>query len=136
MELVARHLKANTGLIRDYFSVIGGSAGRVIISLAYFVSLANTLSIAEFGLFATASADGFSLALVIAAFAVLALCYAGLLIVPDLAKHTANEIEAEHAGLWRVFSRTRTFSGQLWRLFRSAASTSSVAAGGGSVLSF
>jgi O-antigen/teichoic acid export membrane protein len=58
MELVARHLKANAGLIRDYFSVISGSAGRVIISLAYFVSLANTLSIAEFGLFATASATG------------------------------------------------------------------------------
>jgi O-antigen/teichoic acid export membrane protein len=58
MELVARHLKANAGLIRDYFSVISGSAGRVVISLAYFVSLANTLSIAEFGLFATASATG------------------------------------------------------------------------------
>jgi O-antigen/teichoic acid export membrane protein len=58
MELVARHLKANAGLIRDYFSVISGSAGRLVISLAYFVALANTLSIAEFGLFATASATG------------------------------------------------------------------------------
>jgi O-antigen/teichoic acid export membrane protein len=58
MELLARHLKANAGLIRDYFSVISGSAGRLVISLAYFVALANTLSIAEFGLFATASATG------------------------------------------------------------------------------
>jgi O-antigen/teichoic acid export membrane protein len=58
MELVAHHLKANAGLIRDYFSVISGSAGRLVISLAYFVALANTLSIAEFGLFATASATG------------------------------------------------------------------------------
>jgi O-antigen/teichoic acid export membrane protein len=58
MVLVARHLKANAGLIRDYFSVISGSAGRLVISLAYFVALANTLSIAEFGLFATASATG------------------------------------------------------------------------------
>ncbi|CAN7606347.1 lipopolysaccharide biosynthesis protein [Phyllobacterium sp. LjRoot231] len=58
MKLVTRHLKANAGLIRDYFSVISGSAGRLVISLAYFVALANTLSIAEFGLFATASATG------------------------------------------------------------------------------
>lgn len=56
--MVTRHLKANAGLIRDYFSVISGSAGRLVISLAYFVALANTLSIAEFGLFATASATG------------------------------------------------------------------------------
>ncbi|MEI4481756.1 MULTISPECIES: lipopolysaccharide biosynthesis protein [unclassified Phyllobacterium] len=58
MKLVVRHVKANAGLIRDYFSVISGSAGRLIISLAYFVALANTLTIAEFGLFATASATG------------------------------------------------------------------------------
>lgn len=51
-------MKANAGLIRNYFSVISGSAGRLVISLAYFVALANTLSIAEFGLFATASATG------------------------------------------------------------------------------
>lgn len=58
MKLVLTHVKANAGLIRDYFSVIGGSAGRLVISLAYFVALANTLTIAEFGLFATASATG------------------------------------------------------------------------------
>jgi O-antigen/teichoic acid export membrane protein len=58
MELVARYLKANAELIRNYLSVISGSAGRLVISLAYFVALANTLSIAEFGLFATASATG------------------------------------------------------------------------------
>lgn len=56
--MVLTHVKANAGLIRDYFSVISGSAGRLIISLAYFVALANTLTIAEFGLFATASATG------------------------------------------------------------------------------
>ncbi|MGH6862194.1 MAG: lipopolysaccharide biosynthesis protein [Phyllobacterium sp.] len=58
MPLILRHVKANAGLIRDYFSVISGSAGRLVISLAYFVALANTLTIAEFGLFATASATG------------------------------------------------------------------------------
>jgi O-antigen/teichoic acid export membrane protein len=57
-DLIARHVKANAGLIRNYLSVISGSAGRLVISLAYFVALANTLSIAEFGLFATASATG------------------------------------------------------------------------------
>ncbi|WP_425277154.1 lipopolysaccharide biosynthesis protein [Nitratireductor basaltis] len=45
-------------LLRDYFKAISGSAGRLVFSLAYFVLLANALSIAEFGLFATASAAG------------------------------------------------------------------------------
>lgn len=53
-----RLLKDNINVIRDYFSVIGGSAGRIVISLAYFVALANTLSIGDFGIFATASATG------------------------------------------------------------------------------
>lgn len=56
--MILRQLKQQAGLIRDYFSVISGSAGRVIISLAYFVALANTLSIADFGVFATSSATG------------------------------------------------------------------------------
>ncbi len=45
-------------LLRDYFKAISGSAGRLVFSLAYFVLLANALSIGEFGLFATASAAG------------------------------------------------------------------------------
>ncbi|YBV95365.1 lipopolysaccharide biosynthesis protein [Phyllobacteriaceae bacterium JZ32] len=56
--MILRQLKQQAGLIRDYLSVISGSAGRVIISLAYFVALANTLSIADFGVFATSSATG------------------------------------------------------------------------------
>lgn len=56
-------------------------------------------------------ADGFSLALVIAAIAVLALSYAGLLLVPDLAKHTAGEIESEHAGLWRGIFAHKNIAG-------------------------
>jgi O-antigen/teichoic acid export membrane protein len=51
-------LWAQRALARDYLSAISGSAGRLIFSLLYFVALANTLSIAEFGLFATASAAG------------------------------------------------------------------------------
>ncbi|TIT00827.1 lipopolysaccharide biosynthesis protein [Mesorhizobium sp.] len=49
------------GLIRDYLSAISGAGGRLVFSLAYFIALANTLSIAEFGMFATASAAGVTL---------------------------------------------------------------------------
>lgn len=45
-------------LIRAYLSMIGGSAGRLVLSLIYFICVANVLTIAEFGLFATASAAG------------------------------------------------------------------------------
>jgi O-antigen/teichoic acid export membrane protein len=51
-------LKQQSGILRDYFSLISGSAGRLVISLAYFIALANTLSIGGFGVFATASATG------------------------------------------------------------------------------
>ncbi|RCW87675.1 O-antigen ligase family protein [Phyllobacterium bourgognense] len=65
-------------------------------------------------------ADGFSLALVIAAFAVLTLSYAGLVLVPDLAKHTANEIEAEHAGLWRGIFAHKNIAGPVMAAFSFA----------------
>ena len=48
-------------LIRAYLSMIGGSVGRLVISLVYFIAIANTLSISDFGLFATASACGIML---------------------------------------------------------------------------
>ncbi len=59
-------LRARIGLVRDYASAISGSAGRLIFSLIYFVALANTLSIADFGLFATASATGVMLSRILA----------------------------------------------------------------------
>lgn len=46
------------GLVGDYLTAVSGSAGRLVFSLLYFVALANALTIAEFGLFATASAAG------------------------------------------------------------------------------
>ena len=49
---------SNITLLRDYASLLTGSAGRLVLSLAYFVSVANGLSVADFGLFATASATG------------------------------------------------------------------------------
>jgi O-antigen/teichoic acid export membrane protein len=59
-------LAARSGLLRDYFSAISGSVGRLIFSLAYFIALANALSIPEFGLFATASAAGVMLSRILA----------------------------------------------------------------------
>ena len=46
-------------------------------------------------------ADSFSTALAVAGFSVVGLCYVGLVIYPDLARHTADSLEPEHAGLWR-----------------------------------
>ncbi|OJF95249.1 lipopolysaccharide biosynthesis protein [Pararhizobium antarcticum] len=46
------------GIVHAYLSMTGGSAGRLVLSLVYFICVANGLSIAEFGLFATASATG------------------------------------------------------------------------------
>lgn len=59
-------LAARRGLVKDYLSAISGSAGRLVFSLAYFIALANALSIPEFGLFATASAAGVMLSRVLA----------------------------------------------------------------------
>jgi O-antigen/teichoic acid export membrane protein len=52
-------------MLRSYMSTLGGSAGRLVISLLYFVSLANALSISDFGLFASASAAGIVLSRII-----------------------------------------------------------------------
>lgn len=57
---------ANGALVRAYLSLVGGSAGRLVISLVYFIAIANTLSIADFGLFATASACGIMLSRLLA----------------------------------------------------------------------
>jgi O-antigen ligase len=62
-------------------------------------------------------ADGFSMALVVAAFAVLALSYAGLVLVPDLAKHTADEVESEHVGLWRGIFAHKNIAGPVMAAF-------------------
>lgn len=48
----------NAGVVRDYLSLFSGSAGRLVVSLVYFIALANTLSTGDFGIFATASGTG------------------------------------------------------------------------------
>ncbi|RWC39953.1 lipopolysaccharide biosynthesis protein [Mesorhizobium sp.] len=71
------------GLVRDYFSAISGAGGRLVFSLAYFIALANTLSIAEFGMFATASAAGVMLSRVLA-FGFISALYRTATIRPNL----------------------------------------------------
>ena len=69
-EGVIRRLKTmaseHSEAIRAYLSMIGGSGGRLVISLVYFIAIANTLSIGDFGLFATASACGVMLSRLLA----------------------------------------------------------------------
>lgn len=66
MNAILRHLSANRQLLHSYFSVISGSAGRLVVSLAYFVVLANTLPLADYGIFATASGAGLVLSRLLA----------------------------------------------------------------------
>jgi O-antigen/teichoic acid export membrane protein len=55
----------NLTIVRRYLAALSGAGGRVVISLFYFISLANALSVSEFGLFATASATGVVLSRII-----------------------------------------------------------------------
>lgn len=71
------------GLLRDYFSAISGAGGRLVFSLAYFIALANTLSISEFGMFATASAAGVMLSRILA-FGFISALYRTATIRPNL----------------------------------------------------
>jgi O-antigen/teichoic acid export membrane protein len=63
---ITRFVTARRDVLRGYASAISGSTGRLVFSLLYFVALANTLSIADFGLFATASAAGVMLSRILA----------------------------------------------------------------------
>ncbi|OLP58370.1 transporter [Xaviernesmea oryzae] len=45
-------------VVHAYLSMVGGSVVRLVLSLVYFVCVANVLPISEFGLFASASATG------------------------------------------------------------------------------
>ncbi|MCU4181229.1 lipopolysaccharide biosynthesis protein [Bosea sp. BH3] len=53
-------------VIVAYLTILSGSAGRLVISLVYFLIVANTLTLGDFGLFATASATGLILSRLLA----------------------------------------------------------------------
>lgn len=59
-------LRRHRATILAYGAALSGSAGRLVFSLAYFVLLANTLAIADFGRFAAASAAGVMLSRILA----------------------------------------------------------------------
>ena len=48
----------NRKTITDYLTITSGVLGRLVISLVYFLIVANVLTLAEFGIFASASAVG------------------------------------------------------------------------------
>ncbi|BDA82764.1 transporter [Aureimonas sp. SA4125] len=58
VEALRAKLRGNIGLVTAYAHLMGGSLGRLVLSLGYFVSVANALSLSDFGLFAAASATG------------------------------------------------------------------------------
>ncbi|MER8376080.1 lipopolysaccharide biosynthesis protein [Mesorhizobium sp. M1406] len=80
---IGSFLAERRGLLRDYFSAISGAGGRLVFSLAYFIALANTLSISEFGMFATASAAGVMLSRILA-FGFISALYRTATIRPNL----------------------------------------------------
>ena len=55
---VSEPMLPDRAAIFAYLTILSGSAGRLVISLVYFLIVANTLTLGEFGLFATASATG------------------------------------------------------------------------------
>ncbi len=67
--MIARALQKFSGtqasLLKDYFSIVSGSAGRLVVSLVYFIALANTLPTGDFGIFATASGTGVMLSRIV-----------------------------------------------------------------------
>ncbi|BCH26675.1 transporter [Mesorhizobium sp. L-8-10] len=66
MKRFLRLLSGRRDALQAYATAISGSAGRLVFSLIYFIALANTLTIADFGLFATASAAGVMLSRILA----------------------------------------------------------------------
>ncbi|WP_152045283.1 lipopolysaccharide biosynthesis protein [Aureimonas psammosilenae] len=88
--LFAGNLKFELSQARAFGHLVGGSAGRLVISLAYFVSIANSLTVADFGLFATASAVGVLLSR-IAGFGFVSPLYRAATVKPRLiGVHTAG----------------------------------------------
>lgn len=54
----ARRFGVSRRLIVDYSSLLSGQVGRLVFSLLYFIVLTRTLSLGDYGIFATASAIG------------------------------------------------------------------------------
>lgn len=128
------------GVLRDYMAALSGSAGRLIFSLGYFIALANSLSLADFGLFATASAAGIMLSRILG-FGFISALYRTATVRPMLvgvftggfllfALISLPVIAVAAAGVYRLFfqdlMKPEVFAGivmaevLLWRLFETS----------------
>lgn len=65
-------------------------------------------------------ADAFSGVLAFTGFTVLFLSYAGLVLLPDIAKHTADSLEPQHAGFWRGVFQHKNIAGPVMACFSFA----------------
>jgi O-antigen ligase len=62
-------------------------------------------------------AGAFSSVLAFAGFAVVFLSYAGLVLLPDIATHTADSLEPQHAGFWRGVFQHKNMAGPVMACF-------------------
>ena len=65
-------------------------------------------------------ADAFSAVLAFAGITVVVASYIGLVLLPDVAIHTANSAEPEHAGLWRGVFAHKNIAGPVMACFSFA----------------
>lgn len=65
----------------------------------------------------TRDADAFSSILLFAGIVVLVSSYAGLLVFPDIARHTGASLEPQHAGLWRGVFTHKNIAGPVMASF-------------------
>ncbi|MBK8455927.1 MAG: O-antigen ligase family protein [Phyllobacteriaceae bacterium] len=84
----------------------------------------RTLAFTLFAMLAMASVvalardgDGLSTILLSAGAVVLVLSYGGLIVFPDLARHTAESVEYQHAGLWRGVFTHKNITGPVMASF-------------------
>lgn len=65
-------------------------------------------------------ADAFSTVIAFAAIVVIGLSYAGLVLLPDIARHTGDSLEPQHAGLWRGLFSHKNIAGPVMACFSFA----------------
>lgn len=65
LDIRLKRLGINRAQIMDYSALLSGQVGRLIFSVGYFIVLARTLSLGDFGIFASCSAIGIVLSRVV-----------------------------------------------------------------------
>ncbi len=91
-----------------------GSAMRTLIfTLSAMTGMAAVVALGRDG-------DAVSRVLLVAGGVVVVSSYAGLVVFPDLARHTADSLEAQHAGLWRGVFVHKNLTGPVMAAFTFA----------------